>query len=126
MWGPARGVFPDFGEDAGAMTEVPDGVGLAAAVEGLRDELENAWRAGEDRRVRFRASEVTLTVQTVARQAKDGSGKIRWWLVEAGAGSKSASETTQTLMLTLTPMLYDEAGGSGPLDVAGDQAQPAG
>jgi hypothetical protein len=108
------------------MTEVPDGVGLAAAVEGLRDELEEAWRASQGRPVRFRASEVTLTVQTVARLEKDGSGKIRWWLVEAGGGAKSASESTQTLMLTLTPMLYDEAGGSGPLDVAGDQAQPGG
>jgi hypothetical protein len=65
---------------------------------------------------------VTLTVETVARLDKDGSGKIRWWLVEAGAGVKSGSERTQTLSLTLTPLLYDAEGNAVPLDV--DAAQP--
>jgi hypothetical protein len=74
--------------------------------------------------VRFRATEVTLTVETVARRDKDGSGKIRWWLVEAGAGVTSGSERTQTLVLTLTPQLYDESGRSVPLDVAADQSVP--
>ncbi len=103
------------------MGELP-AVGLAAALDALREELESAWQAGRGRRVRFRASEVTLTVETVARLDKDGSGKIRWWLVEAGAGVKSGSERTQTLVLTLTPLLYDEAGKAVPLDV--DAAQP--
>jgi hypothetical protein len=61
-------------------------------------------------------------LDTVARLDKDGSGKIRWWLVEAGAGVKSGSERTQTLTLTLTPLLYDQAGNLVPLDV--DAAQP--
>jgi hypothetical protein len=97
-------------------------VGLAAALEGLRDELESSWKASQGRKVRFRASAVTMTVETVARLDKDGSGKIRWWLVEAGGGVKSGSERTQTLTLTLTPMLYDEAGQLVPLDI--DAAQP--
>ncbi len=101
------------------MEESP-GVGLAAALEALRQELESAWDAGQGRRVRFRASEATLTVETVARRDTDGSGKIRWWLVEAGAAVKSGQE--RTLTLTLTPLLYDEAGRSVPLDV--DAAQP--
>jgi hypothetical protein len=103
------------------MGELP-AVGLAAALEALRDELESAWQASQEHRVRFRASEVTLTVETVARLDKDGSGKIRWWLVEAGAGVTSGRERTQTLVLTLTPLLYDEAGKAVPLDV--DAAQP--
>jgi len=53
---------------------------------------------------------------------RDGSGKIRWWLVEAGAAVKSGQERTQTLTLTLTPLLCDEAGRPVPLDV--DAAQP--
>ena len=97
-------------------------VGLAAALGALRDELDAAWQASQGQRVRFRASEVTLTVETVARLDKDGSGKIRWWLVEAGAGVTSGQERTQTLVLTLTPLLYDEEGKSAPLDV--DAAQP--
>jgi Trypsin-co-occurring domain 2 len=98
------------------------GVGLAAALEALRDELESAWHASQGRKVRFRTSEVTVTVETVARLDKDGSGKIRWWLVEAGGGVKSGRERTQTMVLTLTPLLYDEAGNLVPLDV--DAAQP--
>jgi hypothetical protein len=103
------------------MGELPE-VGLSAALDALRDELESALQASQGRRVRFRASEVTLTVETVARLDKDGSGKIRWWLVEAGGGVKSGSERTQTLTLTLTPLLYDETGRPVPLDV--DAAQP--
>jgi hypothetical protein len=107
------------------MGEFP-AVELAAALEALREELESAWQAGQGRRVRFRASEVTLTVETVARLDKDGSGKIRWWLVEAGAGVTSGSERTQTLSLTLTPLLYDAEGQAVPLDVDAVQPVPGG
>jgi hypothetical protein len=99
-------------------------VGLAAALDALREELESAWSASQGRQVRFRASAVTMTVETVARLDKDGSGKIRWWLVEAGGGVKSGSERTQTLTLTLTPLLYDEAGKLVPLDITASQPLP--
>ena len=36
---------------------------------------------------------------------------IRWWAIEAGGGAKTGTETTQTLVLTLTP--------GGGLGVAG-------
>jgi hypothetical protein len=99
-------------------------LGLAAALEALRDELELAWQSGQHRRVRFRASEVTLTVQTVARLDKEGGGKIRWYVVEAGGGVKAGSERTQTLVLTLAPQLYDEQGRAVPLEVADEQVVP--
>lgn len=106
-----------------SMTE-QTAVGLAAALDALREELESAWNASQDRRVRFRASAVTMTVETVARLDKDGSGKVRWWLVEAGGGVKSGRERTQTLTLTLTPLLYDETGKPMPLDVDAAQSVP--
>jgi hypothetical protein len=99
-------------------------LGLAAVLEALRDELDSAWQAGQGRSVRFRTSEVTLSLETVARLDRDGSGKIRWYLVEAGAAVKSGSERTQTLTLTLTPLLYDEQDRPVPLDVAGRQPVP--
>ena len=102
-----------------------DELGLAAALEALRDDLQSAWRAGQGRQVRFRASEVTLQLETVARLDKDGSGKIRWYVVEAGGGVKSGSERTQKLTLTLTPLVYDEQGKPVPLEVAGNQPTPA-
>jgi hypothetical protein len=102
------------------------GVGISSALEALRGELEEAWQASQGQRVRFRVTDVTLTVQVVARREKEGGGKVRWYLIEAGAEARSASETTQSLVLTLTPSLYDESGREGPLDVSGDEPVPAG
>jgi NTP-dependent ternary system trypsin peptidase co-occuring protein len=102
-------------------------VDLSGALEALRSELELAWAASQERRIRFRVADVTLTVQVVARKERDLGGKIRWWLIEAGAGGKSAAQTTQTLVLTLTPSIHDEGGEAAPLDVRGRrQTEPAG
>jgi hypothetical protein len=106
---------------------VDGGVGsidLSSALEALRGELETAWASGQGRRVRFRVTELTLTVEAVARREQGGGGKLRWWVLEAGAERRVARESTQTLVLTLAPSLYDDAGRSGPLDVAGDQVEP--
>jgi hypothetical protein len=83
-------------------------LGLSTALEGLREELETAWRRSRDKAIRFVVSDVTLTLEAVARREADGSGKIRWWLVEAGGGVRAGTETTQTLVLTLKPGVYDE------------------
>lgn len=99
-------------------------LGLAQTLEALRDELESALQSGQGKRVRFRASEVTITLETVARLDKEGSGKIRWYVLEAGAAVKSGTEHSQTLTLTLAPLLYDKEGRQTPLDVAGEQATP--
>jgi hypothetical protein len=101
-------------------------MGLSGALEGLREELEAAWSKGAGKAIRFRVSEVTLTLQAVARRDVEGGGKIRWWLIEAGGGVKAGSETTQTLALTLSPGRYDAQGNLVPLDVAGDQPDPEG
>jgi hypothetical protein len=106
---------------------VPDEVGvveLSSALEALRGELEQAWAESRARRVRFRVSDVTLTVEAVARKEKEAGGKLRWWLIEAGAGGKAATEATQTLVLKLMPSVYDDAGEAGPLDVHGEEAAP--
>jgi hypothetical protein len=101
-------------------------LGLSAALEGLRGELESAWEKGAGKPIRFRVSEVTLTLEAVARRDTQGGGKIRWWLIEAGGDVTAGKETTQTLVLSLTPGLYDAQGNLRPLDVVGDQAQPGG
>jgi hypothetical protein len=107
------------------MAEEP-GLGLSVALEGLREELAAAWAAGQGKAVRFRVSEVTLTLEAVATRSKELGGKIRWWVLEAGGGGKAETEATQTLVLTLTPSLYDDQGRPGPLEVAGDQPEPGG
>jgi hypothetical protein len=101
-------------------------LGLSAALEGLREELDEAWTAGAGKAIRFRVTEVTLTLEAVARRDIEGGGKIRWWVIEAGGGVKAGTEQTQTLKLTLTPSLHDAEGGSQPLDIAGEQETPGG
>jgi Trypsin-co-occurring domain 2 len=105
------------------MDDVPE-LGIASAIEGLRVELEEAWATSAGKPVRFRVSDVTLTVQTVARREAGVSGKVRWYLIEAGADGRVARESTQTLVLTLTPALYGETGTAGPLDVSGEEPEP--
>lgn len=102
------------------------GLGLSAALEGLREELAAAWAAGQGKAVRFRVNEVTVTLEAVATRSKELGGKVRWWVIEAGGGGKAETETTQTLVLTLTPSLYGDEGQAGPLDVAGKQEKPGG
>ncbi len=106
------------------MTDTSVPVDLSAALEALRQELEEAWAASQGRRVRFRASEITMTVQVMARRENKVGGKLRWWVLEGGADRNTARELTQTLVLTLTPQLYDDAGQPGPLDVSAEQAEP--
>jgi hypothetical protein len=65
-------------------------------------------------------------VEVVARSDTTANGKLRWWLVEAGADHSRGREQTQTLTLRLTPQLRDQAGGYGPLDVHGVQEEPGG
>jgi Trypsin-co-occurring domain 2 len=108
------------------MTDSRGEVSLSVALEGLRAELESAWAESADKAIRFRAREVTLTVEAVARREVDASGKVRWWVIEGGVGGRSERETTQTLVLTLEPGLYDEGSYVGPLDVAADQSRPEG
>lgn len=104
--------------------EEPGLFGLSSALEVLRKELEVAWRASEDKPVRFRVSELTVTMEVVARREREGGGKLRWYVFEAGGSAKSSGEMTQTLVLTLTPQLFDERGKASPLDVKDLQSKP--
>lgn len=106
------------------MSEPDAVVGLADALEGLRQELEQAWTDSRGRRVRFRAEAVTVKVEVQARTDTKLGGKVRWWVVEAAADRGTGRQATQTLELTLTPQLYDEDGKFGPLDVGGQQGEP--
>ena len=97
---------------------------LAKALEALRHELALAWQDSQGQRIRFRASEVTLTVETVIKSDKEVSAGVRWYVLHVGGGASAGRESTQTIVLTLTPGLYDEHGHPSPLDVAAEQSEP--
>src|SRR5215472_7454162 len=81
---------------------------LAEAMEALRTELEKALAESPHHQLRFRISDVTLTLQTVARKSKEGGLKVGWYVVSAGAGASSQGTSTQTLVLNLTPLVAVE------------------
>lgn len=95
---------------------LPDGaVGLADAIGALRDELIRAWSSGQQERLRFKPAPVELTVQVAVTSAGKGRAGIRWWLIELGGEMSRESVITQTLKLSLDPVMYDDQGR--PTDV---------
>jgi Trypsin-co-occurring domain 2 len=99
------------------------GIPVADAIELLRDELEAALEKGAGRSVQFGVSDVTLTVNVVAGKSKDATGKIRWWVIEAGGSGTWSREVTQTLVLTLHPERVKPDGTRIPLDVGAEDSE---
>ena len=94
----------------------PEGaVGLADAIGALRGELIRAWSSGQQERLRFKPAPVELTVQVAVTSAGKGRAGIRWWLIELGGEMSRESVVTQTLKLSLDPVMYDDQGR--PTDV---------
>jgi len=97
---------------------------LADAIHGLRAELEKAIdeRDWGGSRLRFRLKPIQLTLQAVAKREGGAEGKVRWYVIEAGANASLASEVTQTLQLELEPLEIDTAGMRTALEVASERA----
>jgi hypothetical protein len=81
-------------------------VGLADAIEALRDELIDAMSRGTDRPMQFALHPIELTVQAVI--TKDARGKIGWQVLEIGGSVEKAR--TQTLTVRLSPLWKKDDG----------------
>ena len=91
--------------------DAPKGVvPLAAAVGALRDELTLAWWDARNKSVRFKPSPVELTLQVAVTSAGKGSARVRWWLIELGGEVSRESVVTQTVKVTLEPLIFDDRG----------------
>ena len=75
-------------------------IGLADAIDALREELHEAVSRAGKPGLRFQLDPIELEVQAVI--TKDVHGKIGWGAL--GVGGKVSSATTQTLKLKLTPL----------------------
>ena len=95
-------------------------IGLADAIEALRQELMDAFDKSEGP-LRFKLEPIELTLETVV--AKEGSGKIGWKVLEVG-GSYDHTRT-QTLKLNLSP-LWEKKDGSLTSDFAIASDGPSG
>lgn len=116
---------------------IPKGaVPLSAAIAALREELmSSVWAAkfayeldGEQRWLRFKPSAVELTLQLAVTTKGSAKAGVKWWLVEAGGELGREKVATQTVKLSLEPVLHDAIGNQVELliDVADDTGKDAG
>jgi Trypsin-co-occurring domain 2 len=96
-------------------------VGLADAIEALRDELIDAMSRGADKPMRFSLAPIELTVQVVV--TKDAHGKIGWQVLEFGGSVEKAR--TQMLTVKLSP-LWKKGDGTLTADFAVASVGPSG
>ncbi|MCG2624337.1 CHAT domain-containing protein [Arthrobacter sp. I2-34] len=82
-------------------------VGLAEAIDALREELSAAAARSEGQAMRFGLEPVELTLQVAL--TRTAAGKVAWVVVDSGAGHPEA--VTQMLTLKLVP-LWKTAEGS--------------
>ncbi|MFI7454410.1 trypco2 family protein [Nonomuraea sp. NPDC049714] len=90
-------------------------LGLPEAIEQIRQELREAIAAGADAEIQFPVGEVTLEFQVGVTKTGEGSGKVKVWVLEAGAGGKVEHERVQKVTVVLQP----------PVDAHGDPVKVA-
>ncbi|MFL6071911.1 MAG: trypco2 family protein [Mycobacteriales bacterium] len=84
-------------------------IGLAEAVSSLRTELLAAMDGGADAQVRFPVGEIQMEFQIAVARADEVKGGLRFWVVEAGAGSSFSHQEIHRLTVSLGPPV-DERG----------------
>lgn len=89
---------------------LPGGIELSDAIEALREQIGIAMITGVGSAIKFKPGPVELTVEAAVTKNFGGKAGVKWWLIEAGAEASRESVVTQTLKLTLTPVLLDSEG----------------
>jgi Trypsin-co-occurring domain 2 len=80
-------------------------VGLADFLQGLRAELRASMlNAKNEPGLTFQLTKLDVELQVAAETSADGQGKVKFWVVEVGAGVKGGEKTVQTIKLSLQPM----------------------
>ena len=105
---------------------LPDGVGLAEAIEALRTELTQAMASAPLEGVRFRPGPVELTVEAALTKNFGGKAGIKWWLIEASGEASRGSVVTQTLKISLQPVLLNARGEAVDLIISDEDNSPTG
>ncbi|MEV7865539.1 trypco2 family protein [Streptomyces sp. NPDC088124] len=106
------------------MTESGDDVvELSELIRELRRELNTAMADGRDDAVRFELGPVEIEATVAVERDASANGKVRFWVVEAGANGSYAHAQTQRITLTLQPKLASPDGTADrPVLIAGDEA----
>ncbi|MDX3385307.1 hypothetical protein PV682_28100 [Streptomyces niveiscabiei] len=94
-------------------------IGLAAAIEELRQELYEAQRLGANQQFAFGVEEAQLELQLELRKSAKGDGKVGFGVVAVGAAGEQASVRTHKLTLKLS--VKDRAAGGATPEVGDDE-----
>ncbi|MFC9057150.1 trypco2 family protein [Streptomyces sp. NPDC057074] len=87
---------------------------LAAVVRELRRELDRASRAAEGEQIQFGLGPIELEVTLMVTEEASATGRIKFWVVEAGADGKAIEAKTHRVNLTLQPTR-----GNRPFEIGG-------
>ncbi|MFE6864505.1 trypco2 family protein [Nocardia sp. NPDC057668] len=92
---------------------------LADFIQDLRKELSQAIATGSGQDLRFELGPIELETSVAVTREAGGGGKIRFLVVDADAQGKLGDAKTQTVRLTLNPVLNST--GASPY-VSGGEA----
>lgn len=88
------------------MTQEP--VPLADFISALRDQLRAA-HAERDPAFPIEVGPLSIEFTLLTRREAEGRAGVKFWVVDAGVSGKHAAESTQKVIMQLTPL--DPAGG---------------
>jgi len=87
-----------------------EGVGLSQFLQELRKELQRSMEAAkQEPALSFEMTKLEVELQVTAERTTDGSGKVKFWVIEAGAGGKVGDKTVQTIKMALQPIVNGAA-----------------
>ncbi|MFE9174363.1 trypco2 family protein [Streptomyces kebangsaanensis] len=94
-------------------------IGLAAAIEELRQELYEAQQLGINQQFAFGVEEAELELQLELRKSAKGDGKLSFGVVVVGAGGEQTTIRTHKLVLKLS--VKDRALGGARPEISDDE-----
>ncbi|HMT93781.1 trypco2 family protein [uncultured Thiothrix sp.] len=98
---------------------------LAAVIKALREELQSVQIAGKGQDIRFQTNSIEVEFQTMVdyELGAEGSGKIKFWVLDIdvkGTGKYKRSQTHK-IKLSLTPKKQKSDGSHEDLMLSDDE-----
>ncbi|MEU8670629.1 trypco2 family protein [Streptomyces anulatus] len=84
-------------------THALDGIELADAVASIRNQLIDAATRATDHPVSFTVGDIQMEFTLELRREAKAGGKVKAWVVEAGADAARTTGRTHKVAFTLTP-----------------------